>query len=87
MVRQHIQEGAHKIEVESCDVGDLEDRANSPGHELRGSIDTLLSVFDENGDFASARRLQDFTQLSDGLLENLRRADIDFGDDNHDRDI
>lgn len=67
----------------SCDVGDLEDGTYAPRDELRGSVDALLPILDEDGDFVCARRFQNFSHLSDGLLKNIWRADIDFGDDDH----
>lgn len=52
-----------------------------------GSVDALLAILDEDRDFAGAGGFQDFGQLCDGLLEDLGRADVDLGDDDHDRDV
>jgi hypothetical protein len=51
------------------------------------SVDAILSVLDEDGDLASTGGFQDLGQLCDGLLENLRRADVNLGDDNHDGNV
>lgn len=58
---------------------------------LRGqaysSIYALLATLDEDWDFSRSRRLEDFGQLSNGLLEDVRRANIDFGDYHHDWNV
>ena len=68
-------------------IGDLEDGAYSLGDELSGGLNGLPTILDEDGDFASTRRLQDTGELGDGLFQDLWRANVDFGDDNHDRNI
>ena len=87
MVRQDVQEGADEVERFACNIGDLEDRAYSLGDELSCSLDGLSTVLDKDGDFASTGRLQDTGELRDGLFQDLWRANVDFGDDNHDRNI
>jgi hypothetical protein len=87
VVGQNVEEGAHKVEIVSSDIGDLEDGAYSPRHKLGGCVDALLLVLDEDWYLASAGGLQDFGELRDGLLQNLRRANVDFSDADHDRDI
>ena len=44
-------------------------------------------ILDEYWDFPGPWRFQDFGQLSDGLLENLRRANVNFSDDYHDWNV
>ena len=50
-------------------------------------IDALFAVLDEDRNLPGPRALEDSNQLLDGLLEDMRWADVDLGDDNHDRDI
>lgn len=69
------------------DVGYLEDGAYSARDKLSSSLNALLSIFDEDRYFSCARGFQDFGQLSNGLLQDLRRAYVNFGNDNHDWDI
>lgn len=87
MVREDVEEHADQIKVVSCNVGDLEDGADPARYKLSSSIYALLSVLDEDGDFSRAWRLEDFSQLSDGLLENLRWTNVDFGNDHHNGDV
>ena len=103
VVWQDIQKRADQIEVRSGDIGDLENGTYSSRDELslfsvsalhtsqhqktHSSVDAFLPVLDEDWDFASTRRFEDFGQLGNRLLENLRRANVDFGDDNHHRHI
>ena len=49
-----------------------------------GGVDAVLAVLDEDGDLARPGRLEDLCQLRDGLLQNVWRADIDLGNDDHD---
>ena len=87
VVRQDVQEGAHQVEALARDVGHLEDGADALGDELRGRVDRVLAVLDEDGDLARAGGLEDAGELGDGLLEDLRGEDVDFGDDDHDGDV
>lgn len=50
-------------------------------------VDTVFAILDEDWNFSCSRRFEDLGQLRYGLLENLRRADVYFGDDHHDWDI
>jgi len=52
-----------------------------------GSVDAFLAVLDKYRNLASAGGFEDFRELSYGLLQDLGRADVDFGDDYHDRDV
>jgi len=56
MMRKDVQENTDEIERFSCDVRDLEYRADSLRNELCGGINALFLVLDEDGDFASAWR-------------------------------
>lgn len=51
------------------------------------SIYALFTILDEDWDLPSARGLQDFSQLGNGLLKDLGRTNIDFSNDHHDRNI
>ena len=68
VVGQYIQECSHEIEAFSSDVGDLEDGTYPLADELRGGVDGIFAVLDENGDFAGSGGFQDACQLRDGLL-------------------
>ena len=87
VVGENVEEGADEVEVVAGDVRDLEDGADAPRDELRCCIDALLAVGDEDGDFPRAGGFEDFGELGDGLLEDLGRTDVDFGDDDHDGDV
>lgn len=76
-----VHEFADEVERLSSDIRDLEDGTYSLTDELCCCVDALLAVLDEDGDLASSGRLQDLGELSDGLLQNLRRTYVDFGDD------
>jgi hypothetical protein len=87
VMRQDVQKRSYKIQILSRDVGHLKYRTYPLADKLSCRIDTFLTVSNEDGDFASSWRFKDFGDLLDGLLENIGRADIDFGDDDHDWDI
>lgn len=84
VVRQNIEERPDEIEAFAGDVGNLENGTYSLADELGSSLNGFIAVLDEDGDFPGAWRLEDAGQLSYGLLENLRWADVDFGDHHHD---
>ena len=52
--------------------------------ELSRCVDALLSCLDESWYFASARALHDFSDLCDGLLQDVGRTYVDLGDNDHD---
>lgn len=52
-----------------------------------GGCNTIFAAFDEDGNFAGARRFQDLSELGYSLLQNLGRANVDFGDHHHDWDV
>lgn len=56
-------------------------------YELGGGLDGLVAVLDEDGDFPGPGRFEDAGELSYSLLKDLRWADVDFGDHDHDWDI
>lgn len=71
----------------TCNIGDLKYGADTSGDELSRRVDALLSVLDKDGNLTCAGRLENFGQLRNRLLENLRWTNINFSDDNHDWDI
>ena len=83
MVGEDVEEGSDEVEGFACDVGDLKDGADSLGDELCRSLDGVGAVFDKNGDFAGAGGFENAGQLGDGLLQDVRWANVDFGDDDH----
>lgn len=87
MVWENIHERPHQIQRLSCDIRDLENRADSPRNELCRCVYAILPVLDEYWDFPRSLGFQNLGKLSDSLLENLGRTDIDFGDDYHYRDV
>lgn len=87
VVRQDVQEGPHEIEVLASDVGDLEYRAYPLTDELSRSIDGVLTILNENWDFPCARRFQYPRELRNGILKDLRRANINFSNDYHNWDV
>ena len=58
VVWQYIQEGSHKVEAFSSHVGHLEDRTYPLTDKLCGGVDSVLAVFNENGDFTRAGRFE-----------------------------
>ena len=87
VVRKYVEEDPDEIERFARDVGNLEDGADALTHELSGGFNGIFSRFDEDGDFPGARRFENAGKLGDGLLENVGRANVNFGDYNHDWDI
>ena len=87
VVWQDVQERPHQVKALACDVGDLENGTYPLADELSGGLDGLFAVLDEDGDFTGAGRFENAGQLGDGLLQDLRRADVDFSDDHHDWDV
>ncbi|KFY19021.1 hypothetical protein V491_04625 [Pseudogymnoascus sp. VKM F-3775] len=83
MVRQDVEERADQVEVLASDIRDLEDGANAPRYELGGSVDAAFAVGDEDGDLVRTGRLENPPQLRDCLLEDVRWAYVDLGDDDH----
>lgn len=84
---EDVQKRPHQVETLSGDIRNLKDRAYPSGDELSCSIDALLAVLDEDGNFASSWRLENFGQLRDGLVEDVGRTNVDFGYHDHDRHI
>lgn len=87
VVRQYVQESSNEIKTFTCNIGDLEYRAYSLADELGRRLYGLFTVFNEDWNFPSSLRLEDAGKLGDSLLKYLWRADVNFGDDNHDRYI
>ena len=59
VVWQDIQERSYKVEAFSGDVGNLEDGTYPLADELRGGVDGVFAVLDEDGDFARAGGFED----------------------------
>lgn len=87
VVWDDVEESADEIERMASYVGDLEDWADTLTDELCSGVYAFLLVLDEDGYFSGAGRLENLGQLGDGLLENVRRTDVDLGYANHDWDI
>lgn len=87
VVRQDVQESSDEIKVFTGNVGDLKDWTYSLADELGGGLDSFIAVLDEDGNLPCARRLEDAGELCDGLLENLRRTNINLGDHYHDWNV
>jgi len=52
VVGKNVKEGSDEVEGFACDVGDLEDRTDALRDELRGRLNSVGAVFDENGNLA-----------------------------------
>lgn len=87
VVRQDVQEGPDKVEILSCHVGHEEHGAYPLAHELSCRVYALLASLDESRNLARSRTLHDLGDLGYCLLENVGRANVDLGDNHHDRDI
>ena len=87
IVREDVQESPNKVQVLTRDVGYLKDRTDPLADKLSRRADAFLSILDEDGDFSRTRAFQYPGDLCDGLLQNMGRADVDFGDDDHDGDV
>ena len=87
MVGKDVEERANEVERFTGDVGDLKDGADALGDELGGGLDSIGTVFDEDGDLPCAGGLEDAGQLGDRLLQDLRWANVNLGDDHHHRNV
>lgn len=87
MMRQDIQEFSNKVKGLASDVGDLKYGADALRDELCGGIDALLAILDEYWDFPRSRGFEDPGYLLDGLFQDLGRADVNLGDDDHYRNV
>lgn len=84
MVRQHVQKGPYKIEVLAGDVGHLEDGTYPLAHKLGRRVDALFAGCDKGRHLSRPRALHDLVDLANGLLEDVGRANVNLGDDDHD---
>lgn len=87
MMWANIEESPYQVQIFAGDIGYLKNRADALAHKLSSGFNSLLTVFDEDWDFSSSGRLQYSSELSNRLLEDMRRANVDFGYHNHDRYI
>lgn len=87
VVGEDVEERANQVEVFAGDVRDGEDGADALGDELRGGVNALLAVADEGRYLPRVWALHDLLDLRYGLLQDVGRANVDFGDDDHDRDV
>ena len=83
VVREDVQERPYQVQILSCDIGHLENRTYPLADKLSRCVDTLLTVFDERGNFSCSRTFHDFRDLRYRLLKNMGRTNVDFGDDHH----
>src|ERR1700712_4446515 len=87
VVWQDVQELAYEIQGLASNVRDLEYRTDALADELSSSVYTIFTVLDEDRNLARAWGLEDFGELGKRLLQNLRRTDVNLGDDNHNRNV
>lgn len=87
VVRKDIEERPHQVKALARNVRHLENGAYPLTDELGRCIDCLLPVLDENWYFPSPRGFEYSRQLGDSLLQDLGRANINFGDHHHHRHI
>lgn len=87
MVRQDIEECAHKIKVLPRNVGDEEDGTYPLAHELGCCVDAVLAILDEGRHLSSTGALEDFLDLRYRLLQDIGGRHVNFRDTNHDRYI
>lgn len=87
MMRANIEESPYQVQIFAGDIRYLKNRADALAHKLSGGFNGLLTILDEDWDFSSSGRLQYSSELSNCLLENMRRANVDFGYHNHNRYI
>ena len=87
MVGQDIQECPDQVEVFSCNIGNKEYWTYSLTDELGSCVNTFLARLDESWDLAGSRTLHNLGDLCQSLLQDVRWADVNLGDDNHDRYI
>ena len=55
--------------------------------EPYSGVDAFFASLDEDGDLARPLGFEDLRELGDGFLENLGRADVDLGDNDHDGNV
>ena len=87
VMRQDIEERPHKIETLTSNIGYLEDWTYPLADELCRCVHRLHSVFNEDWYLSCPLRLENADKLRNSLLQNLRWANIDLGDDHHDGHI
>ena len=87
MMRENIEECPYVIKTFASDIGHLENGAYSLTDELRRCLNGLLTRLDEDWDLPCPWGFEDARKLRDSLLQDLWRANIDFGDNNHDRHL
>ena len=87
VMRQNVEESTDKVQTFASDVRNLKDRADTLRDELTSSLDGFLPVLDKDRDLSGTRRFEDAGELGDSLLQDLGRADVNFGDDYHDWDV
>lgn len=84
VVRKNIQESSHEVQVLSCDVGNLKYWAYSVTDELSGRVDALLPILDKGWHLAGSRASHNLGDLCNCLLQDVGRANVNLGHDNHD---
>lgn len=84
MLRANVQESPYQVQAFAGDIRYLENRTDTLAHKLSSCFNSLLTIFDEDRDFSGSGRLQYSSKLSNSLLEDVRRANVDFGYHNHD---
>lgn len=87
MMGQEIQKRPYQIKAFSGHIRNLENRTYPLTDKLCRSIDSVFAGFYEDRNFSCPGRLEYSSQLGNRLLQNLRWADVDLGNDYHDRDI
>ena len=87
MMRENIEECPYVIETFTSDIGHLENGAYSLTDKLRRCLDSFLTSLDEDWDLPCPWGFEDARKLHNSLLQDLWRANIDFGNNDHDRHL
>lgn len=87
MMGEDVQERPHKVERLARDVGHEKDRTYPLTDKLRSRINALLTRTYKRRHLPRAGALHYFRNLRQRLLEDVGRANVNLGDDDHDRDV
>lgn len=83
----YLEDWAYPLADELCLCSLARPKQLAHGLTAYSGIDTILAVLDEYGDFPSTRGFQYLGELRYRLLPDVRRANVDFGNDAHYRHI
>lgn len=79
-----IEEGVYQVKIFVGDIGDEEYGIYFLIYELSSGIDVVFLVFDKSWYFVCFGIFENFFDLCNSFFKNVRRVDINFGDNDYD---